>query len=63
MESEKRKKKKIRKGRDGEEGGGGEAWGATRGADGIGKMRGKREGETDILETGRASTGAARLMN
>lgn len=45
------KKKKIRNGRDrGRILGGGAA---TRGADGIGKMRGKREGETDILETGR----------
>lgn len=59
-------KKKIRKGRDRgrrRRRGGWEGGAATRGADGIGKMRGKREGETDILETGRASAGAARLMN
>lgn len=28
------------------------------GVDGTGKMRGKREGETDILETGQAMLGA-----
>lgn len=39
-------------------GGGWEGGATTRGADGIGKMRGKREGETDILETGRASGGS-----
>lgn len=66
MENEKRKKKK-RSGKGGIGEGGGQAGRVGRqhgGADGIGKMRGKREGETDILETGRrASAGAARFMN
>lgn len=48
-----KKGKKIRKGRDRgrrrRRRGGWEGGAATRGADGIGKMRGKREGETDIL--------------
>lgn len=42
------------KGKGGEEAGRGGWGGQGEGADGIGKMRGKQEGETDILEKGQA---------